>query len=86
MPSSKLELEPLALINKSSSDLVMGVGPSWPRTSPYLVAVISKNCISRRMLFSADMSKSMVLYMGWNCEFCVWGNLIFASSCPTKRM
>jgi hypothetical protein len=29
----------------------MGVGGSVPCASPYLVAVISKNCISRRMLF-----------------------------------
>jgi hypothetical protein len=64
MPSRRLALEPLALTNKSSNALVMGDGPSCPRTRPYLVAVISKNCISRRMLFSADISRSIVLYMG----------------------
>jgi hypothetical protein len=65
---------------------VMGVGGSWLIVSPYLVAVISKNCISRRILLSAEMSKSMVLYMGWNWEFDVCGRRIFASNCPTKRM
>jgi len=54
--------------------------------SPYLVAVISKNCISRRILLSAEMSRSMVLYMGWNCELDVCGSRILASNCPTKRM
>jgi hypothetical protein len=65
---------------------VMGVGGSMPTASPYLVAVISKNCISRRMLFRADMRRSMVRYMGWNCELCVCGSLILASSCPMKRI
>jgi hypothetical protein len=51
-----------------------------------LVAVISKNCISRRMLFKADMRRSIVLYMGWNCEFDVCGSRILANSCPTKRI
>jgi hypothetical protein len=86
MPSSMDALELLALMNKSSSARVMGVGGSRLMVSPYLVAVISKNCISRRMLFRAEMSKSMVLYMGWNCELDVCGRRIFASSWPTKRM
>lgn len=64
----------------------MGVGGSWLRVRPYLVAVISKNCISRRMLFKAEMRRSIVLYMGWNCEFEVCGRRILASNCPTKRM
>ena len=44
--------------------IVIGVGGSLGIAKPYLVAVISKNCISRRMLFSAEISKSIVLYMG----------------------
>jgi hypothetical protein len=86
MPSRRLALGLLALTNRSSNALVIGVGPSCPNTRPYLVAVISKNCISRRMLLSAEISRSMVRYMGWNCEFCVWGNRILASNCPTNRM
>lgn len=86
MPSSREALELLALTKRSCRARVMGEGPSLPNTRPYFVAVISKNCISRRMLFSAEISRSIVLYMGWNCEFCVCGNLIFASNCPTKRI
>jgi hypothetical protein len=86
MPSRREALELLALTNKSSRARVIGEGGSLLSERPYLVAVISKNCISRRMLFRAEISRSMVLYMGWNCEFCVCGNLIFASNCPTKRI
>ena len=86
IPSSREALELLALTNRSSRARVMGEGGSLPSVRPYLVAVISKNCISRRMLFSAEISRSIVLYIGWNCEFRVCGNLIFARSCPTKRI
>ena len=64
MPSRSDALELLALTKRSSKARVMGVGGSMPSVRPYLVAVISKNCISRRMLFSAEMSRSIVLYMG----------------------
>jgi hypothetical protein len=86
MPSNNDALALLALMKRSSNARVIGVGGPVPSTSPYLVAVISKNCISRRILFRAEIKRSMVRYMGWNCEFCVCGSLIFASSCPTKRM
>lgn len=86
IPSSMEALVLLALTNKSSKARVMGEGGSLPNDKPYFVAVISKNCISRRVLFSAEMSRSMVRYMGWNCEFCVWGSRILARSWPMKRM
>jgi hypothetical protein len=86
MPSRSDALALLALTRRSSMARVIGVGGSILSASPYLVAVISKNCISLRILFKAEMSRSMVRYMGWNCEFCVCGSLILASSCPMKRM
>lgn len=86
MPSRREALELLELTKRSSSARVMGVAESWLITRPYFVAVISKNCISRRMLFKAEIKRSMVRYMGWNCELVVCGSRILASSCPTKRM
>lgn len=86
MPSSSDALELLALTKRSRRERVMGVGGSGAMFRVNFVAVISKNCISRRMLFSADMRRSMVRYMGWNCELSVCGRRILASSCPTKRM
>lgn len=86
MPSRSEALVLLALTNRSSSARVMGVGGSWLRLRPYFVAVISKKDISRRMLFRAEISRSMVRYMGWNCELAVCGRRNLASSCPTKRM
>ena len=64
MPSRRDALALLALEKRSSMARVIGVGGSLGIAKPYLVAVISKNCISRRMLFSAEISKSIVLYMG----------------------
>lgn len=63
---------------------VMGLGASSPIWMPYLVAVISKNCISRRMLFKALINKSRVLYIGLNCELFACGSLILAISAPTN--
>ena len=78
MPSSNEALELLALTNRSSRARVMGVTGSGDRARPYFVAVISKNCISRRMLFSAEMSRSIVRYIGWNWELGVCGRRILA--------
>lgn len=64
MPSKSDALEPLAFTKRSKSARVMGVGGSVPSASLYFVAVISKNCISRRMLFKAEIKRSMVRYMG----------------------
>jgi hypothetical protein len=86
MPSSSDALELLALTSRSSIARVGGDGGSLPSARPYFVAVISKNCISRRILFSAEISRSMTRYMGWNCEFCVCGSRILASNCPMNRM
>ena len=86
MPSRRDALELLALTKRSSRARVMGVGGSWVRVRPYFVAVISKKDISRRMLLRADINRSMVLYMGWNCELADCGRRNLASSCPTKRM
>ena len=64
MPSKSDALALLALMNRSKYARVMGVGGSLPTFSPYLVAVISKKLISRRMLFNDVISRSIVRYIG----------------------
>jgi hypothetical protein len=71
MPSSSDAHELLALRNRSKYARVIGFGGSLIRVRPYFVAVISKKLISRRMLLSAEIKRSIVRYIGWNCEFCV---------------
>ena len=64
MPSRMEALELLALTKRSNKARVMGVGGPWLSERAYLDAVISKKDISRRMLLRAEMSRSMVRYMG----------------------
>ena len=71
MPSSSDAHELLALRNRSRYARVIGFGGSLISVRPYFVAVISKKLISRRMLLSAEIKRSIVRYIGWNCEFCV---------------
>lgn len=60
----------------------MKLGGSSVSWMPYLVAVISKKRISRRMLLMAEMSRSMVRYMGWNCELDAGGRRILPMRAP----
>ena len=82
MPSSNDELAVDTLLNMSMYARVMCDGGSEDSWMPYLVAVISKKDISRRMLFSAEMSRSRVRYIGWNCEFATSGSRILLIMAP----
>ena len=82
MPSRSDALALLALTKRSRYARVTKLGGSSVICRPYFVAVISKKDISRRILFNADMSRSIVRYRGWNCEFGMAGSRILESNCP----
>jgi hypothetical protein len=86
MPSSSEELGLETLLNISIYARVIYVGGSEESCMPYLVAVISKKDISRRMLFRAEIRRSSVLYMGWNCVFVTSGSLILLIIAPRNWM